>query len=103
MTYLRPIADEIAAEADEHDLDEGRRHLFLMYAVLALVRGQAVDQRDVHHAWVAWMAIRGERHRSMVPFEELSPSVQAEDDPFVEAIRRVAARLSDGASKATSP
>ena len=95
MIYLDRIADDIAAEAGERELDEGRRRLFMMYAVLALVRGQAVDRRDVHHAWVAWMAIQGERHESMVPFDDLTPSVQAEDEPFAEAIRRVAARLAE--------
>lgn len=100
MNYLRPIADEIAREAGESELDEPRRQLFLLYSVLALVCGQAVERRDVHHAWVAWMELQGEDHRSMVPFEELSASVQAEDDPFVEAIRRVSARLGEASGEA---
>jgi hypothetical protein len=81
----------------ENELDEPRRQLFLLYAVLAVVCSQAIERRDVHHAWVAWMELQGEVHRSMVPLEELSAPVQAEDDPFVEAIRRVSARLA-GAS-----
>jgi hypothetical protein len=39
------------------------------------------------------MEMRGEQHESMVPFHELAESVQAEDVPFVEAIRAVAARM----------
>ena len=100
MNYLRRIADEIAHVAGESDLDEGRRRLFLLYAVLALVCGQGVERRDVHHAWVAWKILQGEEHSSMVPFEDLSADIQAEDEPFVAAIRRVSARLAEASGEA---
>lgn len=61
--------------------------LFLIYAVFARAKGQAVSREDVHDAWVTWMAAEGESHESMRAFGELEPSVQAEDNPFVAAIR----------------
>ena len=92
MTYLRALADEIAHEVGEGRPDRSHRDLFLLYAVLALVRGEDADRRDVHEAWVAWMDMRGEEHASMVPFDDLSSDVQAEDEPFAQAIRAVARR-----------
>lgn len=61
-----------------------------MYAVLLLAKGESVSAEDVHNAWVAWMAARGEIHESMRPFSELTSATKAEDSPFVMAIRRVA-------------
>lgn len=66
------------------------RDLFLIYAVLALAKGERTSAPDVHDAWAAWMLGRGRSHRSLVPFEQLDSPVQHEDDPFVEAIRGVA-------------
>ena len=70
--------------------DENTSDLFLLYGVLLLAKGEAVTREDVHNAWVAWMAIKGEDHQSMVPFSQLPPETQAEDSPFVLAIRQVA-------------
>ena len=91
MTYLDEIGDAI------HDVVQRRRSptrtrpiLFRSYAVLLLAKGEAVTREDVHNAWVAWMASKGEEHGSMVPFAELPAGTQGEDSPFVLAIRRVA-------------
>ena len=70
--------------------------LFLLYAVLLLAKGEDVTREDVHNAWVAWMEFNGEEHKSMVPFTELPPDTQAEDSPFVIAIRSVARKLTPG-------
>jgi hypothetical protein len=61
--------------------------LFRAYAVLALAKGEDVTRADVHNAWVAWMLARDPAHASLIPFNELDPAVQAEDSPFVVAIR----------------
>lgn len=66
--------------------------LFRIYAVLLLAKGTGVSPEDVHNAWVAWMMTLVKQHDALVPFARLSPATRAEDDPFVEAIRRVALR-----------
>jgi hypothetical protein len=93
VTYLSDVADEIRRELP-HELvpEAGAEELMLLYAVLCLSLGSSVTAASVHDAWTAWMIARGEEHSSMVPFEELSPDVKAEDEPFAEAIRRVAGR-----------
>jgi hypothetical protein len=93
--YLDDLAQQIRTEVPAGVLPAAdTEQLFRLYALLALVKGEAVEARDVHDAWVVWMRDRGEQHRSMVPFEELSPEVQREDEPFVEAIRRAVSRRS---------
>ncbi|MCZ7527088.1 MAG: hypothetical protein M5U14_12320 [Acidimicrobiia bacterium] len=102
MTYLSDVADEIMRELPP-DLvpSEGARDLMLLYAVLCQAVGQAVTAENVHDAWTAWMTARGQVHDSMVPFDELSPDVQVEDEPYVSAIRRVAARMGTAGSGPT--
>jgi hypothetical protein len=94
MSYLDDIAalvkDEVPVEVG---IPEEADHLFVLYAVLVRVRGQATTARDVHDAWSAWMRTKDPAHESLVPFEQLPPDVQAEDEPFVEAIRAVASRI----------
>jgi hypothetical protein len=94
VSYLDEVADYLrnAVPADALP-DEDTTGLFLLYAVLLLAKGDAVTREDVHNAWVAWMSSRGEDHESMVPFSELSSDTQAEDSPFVGAIRNVARKL----------
>lgn len=94
MNYLAKIADEISNELPPELIPEdGGGDLMLMYALLCVTVGRSVTARDVHDAWTAWMTGRGERHSSMIPFDELAADVQLEDEPFALAIRRVAERF----------
>lgn len=103
MTYLESIAAQIQRSAAPEALpDEDTRALFLGYAVLLLAKGDAVTHEDVHNAWTAWMVGRGERHESMIPFNELPPDTKAEDSPFVEAIRAVARQRSTASDPMSS-
>lgn len=80
--------------------------LYALYALLVAAKGEETSLRDVHDAWATWMALRGIEHESAIPFEELSSAVQAEDQPFVDAIRRVATatgRRGDTPSGQTEP
>lgn len=89
MNYLEELAVRIRAEVPPDALpDEDTDLLFLIYAVLARAKGEAVVAADVHDAWVAWMTSRGETHESMRDFDQLEGDVKAEDSPFVAAIRR---------------
>ena len=97
MTYLQDLADEIEAEAlPAGTPDAQMRDLFRVYAVLAQAKGEETTARDVHDAWVAWMLSLGRDHESMVPYSELPPEVQREDDRFVSAIREVVCRRRAG-------
>ncbi len=91
MTYLDALAEEIRRAVPSDVLpEEDTSSLFRIYAVLLLAKGEEVTREDVHNAWVAWMLDRGETHESMVPFAELSAETQAEDSPFMVAVRTVA-------------
>ena len=91
MNYLVEIANQIRAAIPDTLVPEDADELFLTYAVLVRSLGTKTTAENVHDAWTAWMASRGEHHDSMVPFADLPASVQREDEPFAEAIRRVAA------------
>lgn len=60
------------------------------YALLVLVRGEDVTLKDVHDAWSVWKNNIRPDHRSLIPFEELSPEVQAMDEKYANSIRIVA-------------
>jgi hypothetical protein len=66
--------------------------LFTLYAVLMRAKGENVTPSDVHDAWAAWISCTEGQHKSLVPFESLSPETQQEDYPYVDAIRRAARR-----------
>jgi hypothetical protein len=67
--------------------------LFLMYAVLALTVGEDVQTEDVHDTWSAWMTYHDPLHQSIRPFTQLGPAMKKTDQPFVDAIRKVASQL----------
>ncbi len=93
LTYLNDVAQEIRDEVPQDVLPGGSTlALFRLYAVLLLAKGPDVTPEDVHNAWVAWMASQDAGHEALVPFHELDASTQAEDSPYVAAIRRVARR-----------
>ena len=87
MSYIRILAKAIRAEVPAELVPPDADDLFLVYAALAAAKGDRVGAEDVHHAWVAWMEMRGETHQSMVTFSRLPEAVRDEDDPFVRAIR----------------
>jgi hypothetical protein len=93
--YIDAMADAIRAQTPRdlvpEDADDPRS-LFRLYALLALTVGEAVTTREVHDAWAVWMLERGEQHESIVPFGQLDAEVQAEDEPFVKAIRAAVTR-----------
>ncbi len=95
MTYLDELAIAIQHEVDPTKLpNEDTAPLFRLYAVLLLAKGVEVTVEDVHNAWSAWMIDKDPLHQSIRPFADLSPDVQREDQPYVDAIRSVANRRS---------
>ena len=84
---IRRTADPNAAASDE-DLP-----LYRLYAVLLLTKGQEVTAADVHNAWAAWASEHEPNSRNLLPFKELSLRVQLKDEPYAEAIRKVAQQM----------
>lgn len=71
--------------------------LFILYAVLMRAKGESTRAADVHDAWSAWMSRNEPGHESIRPYDQLAPSVQEEDAPFLTAIHSAArARASHG-------
>jgi len=91
VTYLEDIAKRIKqAVALEAVPSSDGEALFLLYALLAQVKGQRTTARDVHDAWTVWMQLRGESRPAMVRFDELPSRVRALDHDFAMVIRRAA-------------
>jgi hypothetical protein len=64
--------------------------LFVLYAVLMRAKGEGTQAADVHDAWSAWMSRSEPDHESIRPYDQLAPSVQEEDAPFLTAIHSAA-------------
>lgn len=95
LSYVLEIAESLRSEVPQDILPEGDTDLlFLMYAVLVLTVGQDVRPKHVHDTWSAWMTYQDSSHESIKPFDQLSIGTREEDQPFVNAIRRVSLRLS---------
>lgn len=95
MTYVEDLAAAIREELAPDDRPSSRGdELFRLYALLALVSGADTTLEDVHNAWSVWMSESDPDHPSLVPFNSLTPAMQAQDRPFQEAIVRVAEGLS---------
>lgn len=69
--------------------------LFVLYAVLMRAKGEGTQAADVHDAWSAWMSRSDPDHESIRPYDQLAPSVQREDAPFLTAIRGAARARSE--------
>ena len=92
MNYIEKLAKRIREETPADALPSGDvEALFLLYALLAEVKGESIELEDVHDAWSTWMTLRSMPHESVVPFRELSATTQDEDRPFKEAILRALA------------
>ncbi|NUR04169.1 MAG: hypothetical protein HOY79_48990 [Streptomyces sp.] len=91
MSYLRAdaglIRELLPSEARPPSYADD---LFLLYAVLLRAKGEQVTAADVHDAWAAWAEARDPDHAALVPFDELSPAIQREDEPYVQAIQAAA-------------
>jgi hypothetical protein len=88
MNYVKEIAARLGAL-----LDDCPPELLRLYALLVLVRGRAADREDVHDAWSVWRTATKPDHPALIPFDRLTPEVQALDDKYVAAIREVAAAM----------
>jgi hypothetical protein len=90
-TYLDEDADLIRSlVAPDVTVPEESCGLFIFYAVLMRAKGTDVSAADVHDAWAAWKQTTAPDSPHLVPFDELAAEVQAEDEPYADAIRAAA-------------
>lgn len=85
MTYIAAAHQALAAHLDPAD------KRFDLYLLLTLVKGSHVTLKDVHDAWAIAEHHTNPTHPSIVPFHQLTPDVQALDQPYADAI--TAARM----------
>jgi hypothetical protein len=64
-----------------------------LYALIALRHGVNTSVADVHDAWALWRSRTHSSHPLIVPFDQLTPDVQALDEPYAAAIRDAAASM----------
>lgn len=93
-TYIQEIAKQIRSKFSSSEVPaNGADELFNSYALLALSKGTAVTDEDVHDAWAAWATKFNPNDEAIVPFDELTKNVQSTDTPYTKAIQEVAATL----------
>ena len=85
--YINRVKEELSLHIKVED------ELLDLYALLVLVRGEKCAMEDVHNAWSVWKNRTDDTHRSLIPFDELSRSVQEMDREYVTAIRKTAKEL----------
>ena len=88
INYIDQIVDELAKHMPNCSVE-----LLDVYALLVLVRGTATTSKDVHDAWSVWQNNVNPGHRSLVPFEVLTPEVQALDDKYRDIIHLVSQKM----------
>jgi len=82
MNYVAEIVADLKV-----DLDDCPDDLLAVYALLVLMKGFFTDLEDVHDAWSVWRNQSNPAHKSLVPFDQLTPEVQALDEKYANAIR----------------
>jgi hypothetical protein len=104
VTYIDDVTGKVQCATHIRD-----PHLLQLYALLVLTKGSNITLKDVHDAWAMNMNYKvqtpycyGHEHRSIVPFEELSKSVQEKDRKYVDALNKVAKDLERENSKKDS-
>jgi hypothetical protein len=91
LSYIDELASAIRHEIPPQLIPEAdSTALFRIYAVLALAKGERVVIEDVHDAWSAWMSSHNPNHQSLKPLDELDEDIQRADEPYLDAIRKIA-------------
>lgn len=89
LNYVEEVALRIRnALGAEFRPNANATELYLLYALLALAKGEETTLRDVHDAWSVWMIRQDPDHPAIRPFEELDQKTKEEDKPYLQAIQR---------------
>jgi hypothetical protein len=88
MSYASDVIDALNEE-----LPGQNPELIRLYALLVLAWGEGTTSSDVHDAWAVFRASTNPDHPALVPFDSLDEETQKLDEPYVEAIWRVAVKV----------
>lgn len=91
MNYINKIKNLLEKELKM----EGTSYedLLDVYALLVLVVGTKCTNENIHDAWSIWQNKTEPNHRSLIPFNELTREVQDLDEPYRQAVIKVADKL----------
>jgi uncharacterized protein (DUF1684 family) len=82
-----------AAELHEVLHEPIDQDLLQLYTLLALTTGEWTTNENVHDAWCIWKLAQGDHdHPALIPYADLPPEVQLEDEPYRQAIQSYARR-----------
>ena len=91
MNYIEKIKNLLESELKMRGTDyEG---LLDVYGLLVLTVGENCTNEHIHDAWSIWQAKTQPKHHSLKPFIELTKEVQDLDEPYRQAVIKVAKTL----------
>ena len=80
-------AKEVLRETFEENILVVDDSLLDLYTLLLLTKGLKTTNKDVHEAWAIYTNQINPRHKSLIPFEDLTKEVQDLDTLYTEAIK----------------
>lgn len=80
-------AKEVLRETFEENILVVDDSLLDLYTLLLLTKGLKTTNKDVHEAWAIYTNQINPRHKSLIPFEDLTKEVQDLDTPYTETIK----------------
>ena len=87
MNYVEEIRELLSKKIKVNN------NLLNLYSLLVLTKGENVTLEDVHDAWSLDRNRAFPKHKSLIPFKELSYEVQQIDFPYAKASREVAREI----------
>ncbi len=87
MNYIEEARKILEVKSDCHG------SLLDLYTMLVFVKGNDVTWKDVHDAWAVWKNNEVPDHKSLIPYEDLTPEVQQLDEEYAHAIAETAKEL----------
>lgn len=64
--------------------------LLPLYTLLVFTQGENVTREHVHDAWACWRNQTNPDHKSLIPFDQLTPEIQDLDQRYTDFIAEVA-------------
>lgn len=88
MNYIQSLRERL-----EEKIPGLPDELLDLYVLLAVTKGVNTSMENVHDAWSLWANTLNGEHKSLIPFDELTPEVQELDRPYMNAIVELALEL----------